>query len=167
MFKYKNQRIGIFVDVSNMYHSAKNLYGARINFKEILKAVTDDRQLIRAIAYAVKSNNIDEESFFDALDKSGFEVKIKDLQVFVGGAKKADWDIGLAMDAITMADRLDTIILVSGDGDYVPLVQYLQTNKGCMVEVAAFSKTASAKLIETADDYLDLSNDKKFLIKRR
>ena len=168
MFKYKNQRVGVFVDVANMYHSANNLYNARVNFKEILKAVTDERQLIRAIAYVVKSNVGEEESFFDALDKSGFEVAIKDLQVFAGGHKKADWDVGLAVDAISMADRLDSIIIVSGDGDYVPLVNYLRINKGCMVEAAAFSKTASSRLIEACDDFMDLSSDeKRFLIKKK
>ncbi|SRR3989339_1038915 len=165
MFKYKNQRVGVFIDVSNMYHSAKNLYGARINFKEILKTVVDGRQLIRAIAYVIKSNNNEEDSFFDALEKSGFELKVKDLQIFAGGAKKADWDVGLAIDAISMSDRLDSVIIVSGDGDYVPLVKYLRINKGCMVEVAAFGKTTSAKLIEISDDFLDLASDRKYLIK--
>lgn len=167
MVKYKNQRIGVLVDVANMYHSAKNLYSARINFKEVLEAVTEERQLIRAIAYGVKSSSNEEVAFFDALDKSGFEVKNKDLQIFAGGAKKADWDVGLAVDAIILADRLDCIVIVSGDGDYVPLVTYLQTNKGCMVEIAAFGKTTSAKLIEAADDFLDISSDpKRFLIRR-
>lgn len=167
MFKYKDQRVGVFIDVANMYHSAKNLYGARINFNEILKTVVAERLLIRAIAYVVKSHSAEEESFFEALDKSGFEMKSKDLQVFAGGAKKADWDVGLAIDAIALADRLDSIIIVSGDGDYVPLVNYLKINKGCMVEVAAFAQNSSAKLIEAADDFIDLSaNPKRFLIKK-
>ena len=168
MSKYKNHRVGVFVDVSNMYHSAKNLFGARINFREVLREVTGERQLIRAIAYGVTSSSNEEQAFFDALDKSGFEVKSKELQIFAGGAKKADWDVGLAVDAITLADRLDTIVIVSGDGDYIPLVQYLQNNKGCMVEVAAFGKTTSSKLIEVVDDYLDLASDpKRFLIRKR
>jgi len=168
MFKYKNQRVGIFLDVANMYHSAKNLYGARINFKELIKATTADRQLIRAIAYGVKANSKDEETFFDALDKSGFEVKTKDLQVFADGMKKADWDVGLAVDAISLADRLDSVVIISGDGDYVPLVNYLKINKGCMVEVAAFGKTTSSKLIESVDDFIDLAADqRRFLIRRR
>jgi uncharacterized LabA/DUF88 family protein len=168
MFKYKNQRVGVFVDVSNMYHSAKNLYGARINFKEILKEVTAGRQLIRAIAYVIKSHTMEEEPFFDALIQSGFEIKSKDLQIFADGTKKADWDVGLAVDAISLAERLDSIIILSGDGDYVPLVEYLRINKGCMVEVAAFGKTISAKLVEAVDDFLDLSsNAEKFLIMRR
>lgn len=168
MLKYKDQRVGVFVDVSNMYHSAKNLYGARINFKQILDSVVGGRQLIRAIAYAVKSYSTEEESFFDALEKSGFQIKSKDLQIFIDGSKKADWDVGLSVDAITLSDRLDAIIIISGDGDYVPLVEYLKVNRGCIVEVAAFGKTASAKLIEAADDFLDLSsNVDDFLIRRR
>lgn len=168
MFKYTNQRVGVFLDVANMYHSAKNLYGARINFKELIKLVTADRQLIRAIAYGVKANSKDEETFFDALDKSGFEVRVKDLQIFADGTKKADWDVGLAVDAISLADRLDSIVIVSGDGDYVPLVNYLKINKGCMVEAAAFGKTTSARLIESVDDFMDLSKDlRRFLIRKR
>jgi len=168
MFKHKDQRIGVFVDVSNMYHSANNLYSARVNFKEILSSVTDGRKLIRAIAYAVRGSSPEEESFFDALEKSGFEVKTKELQKFIDGSKKGDWDVGLAVDAIILAEQLDGVILVSGDGDYIPMVEYLRINKGCMVEVAAFSQTTSARLIEAADDFMDLSQDKgKFLMKSR
>ena len=169
MIKHKDQRVGVFVDVANMYHSAKNLYNdARVNFKEILKTAVGGRQLIRAIAYVVQSKSAEEVSFFEALDKQGFEVKMKDLQIFIGGAKKADWDVGLAVDAIKLADKLDTVILVSGDGDYIPLVKYLQENKGCQVEVIAFGKTASGKLIEAADDFIDLSEEKeKYLIQGR
>lgn len=166
MLKYKDQRIGIFIDVANMYHSAKNLYGCRVNFAQILKEAIAFRKLIRAIAYVIKSKNVDEGSFFDVLAKQGFEVKAKDLQIFYGGIKKADWDVGLAMDTIKLADRLDVIVLVTGDGDFVPLVSYLKENKGCLVEIMAFAKTASAKLIETADDFTDLSQ-KKFLIKAK
>lgn len=166
MLKHKEQRVGVFVDVANMYHSAKNLYGAKVNFSEVLKTGIADRKLIRAIAYVVRSESGEERNFFGALNNQGFEVKAKDLQVFAGGSKKADWDVGIAMDAIKMADKLDSIIIVSGDGDYVPLVTYLQENKGCQVEVIAFGKTTSAKLIEASDDFIDLGLDdlKKYLI---
>ncbi|OGY45218.1 MAG: hypothetical protein A2731_01715 [Candidatus Buchananbacteria bacterium RIFCSPHIGHO2_01_FULL_39_8] len=165
MIKHKEQRVGVFVDVANMYHSAKNLYGARVNFREVLRAATDGRKLIRAIAYVISSEAGDERAFFGALDKQGFEVKSKELQVFAGGAKKADWDVGIAIDAIKMADKLDSVVLVSGDGDYQPLVTYLKENKGCQVEIIAFSKTTSSRLIDIADDFTDLSQDtKRFLI---
>ncbi len=165
MIKHKEQRIGVFVDVANMYHSAKNLYGAKVNFDEVLRTATAGRKLIRAIAYVIKSESDEEKSFFEALGSQGFEVKAKDLQVFVGGAKKADWDVGLAVDAIKLADKLDVVILVSGDGDYVPLVVYLKENKGCQVEVVAFGKTTSQKLGESVDDFIDLGSDpERFLI---
>lgn len=161
MFKHKDQRVGVFVDAANMYHSAKNLYGLRVNFGNILEKAVDGRKLIRAIAYVIESNSEDERSFFGALDKQGFEVKMKPLQVFSTGLKKADWDVGIAVDTIKFADRLDTVVIVSGDGDFMPLILYLQENKGCIVEVMAFGETASSRLIEMADDFIDLSAEKE------
>ena len=166
--KHKNQRVGVFVDVQNMYHSAKNLYRANVNFSKVLEKAVDGRQLIRAIAYVIKSKTREEQSFFDVIAKQGFELKIKDLQIFSGGMKKADWYIGMAVDAIKVANKLDVIVLVTGDGDFIPLIFYLRENKGCRVEVMAFGKTTSGKLIESADEFIDLSKDKnKFLIKRK
>lgn len=167
MMKHPEQRIGVFVDVQNMYHSARNIYNSRVNFKEVLKKAVSNRKLVNAMAYVITSPNKDEALFFEALDKSGFKVKTKDLQIFPGGAKKADWDVGLAMDTIKMSSRLDVVIIVSGDGDYVPLVEYLQHN-GVQVEVIAFGESSSRLLIDTADDFTDLSKDKKtFLMKIR
>ena len=163
MIKHKDQRIGILVDVSNMYHSAKNLYNKRVDFREVLKEAVAGRKLIRAIAYAIKTEKEEETSFFEALNQQGFEVKMKDLQIFAGGAKKADWDVGISVDAIKLASKLDVIVIVSGDGDYFPLVNYLQNTTGCLVEIMAFHQTASSKLIEESDDFIDLSRSKKFL----
>lgn len=164
MLKHKEQRVGVLVDVSNMYHSARNLYNRKTNFKEILKQAVADRKLIRATAYAISTENQEEAPFFEALEQQGFEVKMKDLQIFAGGAKKGDWDVGLSIDAIRLAGKLDVIVLVSGDGDYLPLVSYLQNNKGCLVEIMAFRKTCSSRLIEESDDFIDLGADKRFLI---
>lgn len=163
MIKHRDQRVGILVDVSNMYHSAKNLYNSRVNYKEVLKAAVAGRKLIRATAYVIKTESEEETPFFEALVQQGFEVKMKDLQIFAGGAKKADWDVGIAVDAIKLADKLDVIVLVTGDGDYLPLVSYLQNTKGCLVEVMAFRQTASSKLVEESDDFTNLSDDNKFL----
>lgn len=163
MIKHKEQRVGVLVDVSNMYHSAKNLYKKRVDFKEVLKDVVANRKLIRATAYVIKTETEEEMPFFEALSQQGFEVKMKDLQIFAGGAKKADWDVGITVDAIKLGNNLDVIILITGDGDYVPLVNYLQNTQGCLVEVAAFRQTASSKLVEEADDFINLSENKKFL----
>ncbi len=165
MIKHPEQRVGVLVDVSNMYHSAKNLFSKKVNFREVLKEAVSDRKLIRAIAYAIRTESEEETPFFEALSQQGFEVKMKDLQIFAGGAKKADWDVGISMDAIKLGDKLDVIVIVSGDGDYIPLVSYLQNTKGCIVEIAGFRQTTSSALIEVADDFLNLSEDKKYLLK--
>ncbi len=165
MIKHKEQRVAVLVDVSNMYHSAKNLYNKKVNFKEVLKESVAGRKLIRAVAYAIRTESEEENPFFEALSGQGFEVRMKDLQIFAGGAKKADWDVGIAMDAIKMADKVDVIVIVSGDGDYIPLLTYIQNTKGCLVEVVGFRQTTSSALIEAADDFLNLSDDKKFLLK--
>ena len=147
-----------------MYYSARNLYNSKVNFAYILNQAVKGRSLIRAIAYVIKADIKEEQNFFDALSSIGYEVKAKDLQTFIGGAKKGDWDIGIAMDAIEQAHKLDTIILISGDGDFCPLVQHLRRALGCRVEVSAFGRSASAKLIEESDEFLDLDKSKKFLL---
>ena len=165
VIKHKNQRVGVFIDTQNLYHSAKNLYNARVNFGAILEAAVGDRNLIRARAYVVTTESGEEQPFFEALHKIGIEVKTKDLQIFLGGAKKADWDVGLAVDAISMAPKLDAVIIASGDGDFVPLVEYLQTNMGCQVEAVSFGRSSSSRLKESVDDFIDLDKEpKKFLI---
>ncbi len=167
IIKHKEQRVAVLMDVQNMYHSAKNIYGARVNFKEVLKAAVAGRKLIRAVAYVIRTETPEERSFFEALAKSGIEVKMKDLQIFPGGMKKGDWDVGIAVDAIKFSDQMDAIVLVTGDGDFIPLVEYLRLNKGIQTEVIAFGKSASAKLIEAVDDFIDLSKDRaKYLLKK-
>ena len=161
----KQQRVGVFVDVQNMYYSAKNLYKAKVNFKSVLQEAVKGRNLIRAIAYVVQAQELKEKNFFDALLNIGFEVKAKELQIFYGGMKKGDWDIGIAMDCIELAPKLDTVILVSGDGDFKELIEHLQKALGCRVEVMAFGRSASSRLKETADEFVDLDhNSKKFLL---
>ncbi|MCC2630912.1 MAG: hypothetical protein K0S38_721 [Candidatus Paceibacter sp.] len=165
VIKHKEQRVGIFIDTQNLYHSAKNLYQARVNFGQVVKDVLAGRSLIRALAYVITTEAGDEKAFFDALEKMGIEAKTKDLQIFSGGAKKADWDVGLAVDAIKMAPKLDTVILVTGDGDFIPLVQYLQMNEGCQVEVACFGQSTSQRLKEATDEFIDLSeNPRRYLL---
>ncbi len=165
VIKHKAQRVAIFIDTANIYHSAKNLYHAKANFGAILKDSLDGRLLVRAIAYVASTEGGEEKAFFDALSKVGIETRAKPLQIFAGGAKKANWDIDLAMDAVKIAPKVDTMIIVSGDGDYVALVEYLQNTHGTQVEVVSFGKSSSSKLIEACDDFFDLDkNPRKYLI---
>ena len=181
--KHKDQRVGIFIDIQNLYHSSKNLYNARVNYKELIRALVAGRKPIRTVAYVVKADMAEPEApragapagtrtmsgeaaFFEALTQAGIELRMKDIQVFAGGVKKADWDVGMAVDAIRMASFLDVIILVTGDGDFIPLVEYLKWGLGRQVEVAAFSRTASGKLKEAADSFIPLEEIQRILLKK-
>ena len=164
MIKHLDQRVGVFVDVQNMYYSAKNIYDRHVNFAQLLKEAVADRKLIRATAYTIAAEIPLEKNFFEALRQQGFEVKSKDLQIFPGGVKKGDWDVGITVDAIKLSRQLDVVVLITGDGDYVPLVEFLQYH-GLLVEVLAFKKTASSKLVDKADDFIDIGeNTRRFLM---
>ncbi len=166
VIKQKNQRVGIFIDVQNLYHSAKNLYHARVNFHEVIKSALAQRQLVRAIAYVISTESGEEKGFFEALTKLGIETREKELQTFYGGAKKGDWDVGITVDALRIAPSVDAVVICSGDGDFLPLIEQLKS-MGKQAEVVAFSKSASSKLREGADDFVDLCADQtKYLFRK-
>jgi len=155
IIKHADQRVAVFIDTQNLYHSAKNIYKAKVNFAAVVQETVESRHLVRAVAYVVTTESGEEQAFFDALRKVGIEAKTKDLQIFYGGAKKADWDVGLAIDAVKMASKVDAIVLATGDGDFVPLAEYLK-GLGCQVEVITFGRSCSARLREVADDFIDM-----------
>lgn len=166
IIKHKEQRVVVLIDAQNMYHSARNLYGAKVNFGEILKAALAGRKLIRAIAYGIKTELEEEKPFFEALKRMGIEVKMKELQIFPGGLKKGDWDVGIAVDGIKFSDYVDVIILVTGDGDFLPLIEYLKNATPVRVEIVAFGRSCSSRLKELVNDFIDLEkNPEKFLLK--
>lgn len=164
VIRHPEQRVAILIDTQNLYHSAKNLYKSKVNFAAVVKAALGERKLIRALSYVVNTEGGEENAFFEALEKIGIEIKTKDLQIFYGGAKKADWDVGLAVDAIRLSSKVDSIVLATGDGDFIPLVDYLK-NQGCQVEVITFGRSASSKLREIVNDFIDMDeNPSDFLI---
>ena len=164
VIRHDDQRVAIFIDTQNLYHSAKNLYKSKVNFGAVVATALGNRRLVRALSYVVNTESVEESAFFDALEKVGIEIKTKDLQIFYGGAKKADWDVGMAVDAIKMAHKVDAIILVTGDGDFIALVEYVKS-QGCQVEAVTFGRSASGKLREVVDDFIDLDeNPSEYLI---
>lgn len=164
---HKEQRVAVFLDVQNLYHSARNLHGAKVNFREVLNKAISQRKLIRAFGYVVRTKTGEEKPFFDALVNLGIETRIRDLQEFYDGLKKADWDVGIVIDAVRVAASVDVICLASGDGDFIPLVEYLK-NQGKRVEVLAFGKTTSSRLKEATDEFIDLGEEpEKYLLKTK
>ncbi len=158
--KHPNQRVGIFIDTQNMYYSARYLFKRKVNFKNIIEDGSSERQLIRTLAYVVRTKTQEEQPFFDALMNLGIELREKDLQEFLSGHKKADWDVGLAIDVVRMLDMLDVVVLVTGDGDFKPLVEFCQS-RGRVVELFGFGETTSSMLLEVVDDYTNLSDNKR------
>jgi uncharacterized LabA/DUF88 family protein len=165
MQHYNWQRVGVFVDTQNLYYSAKNLYGSKVDFRKILEVGVNQRHLIRAIIYVIRADIPEEESFFEALRNIGYEVKIKELRSYYDGTKRGDWDMGIAIDTIKLSEKLDTVILVSGDGDFVALVEHLRA-RGIRVEVMAFGKSTSSELRRAANEFIDLDQTyEMFLIR--
>jgi len=164
MFKHPDQRVGVFIDTQNMYYSARNLFKRKVNFKNIVDDAVAGRKLIRAIAYVVSTEGGEEQPFFEALQNAGIETRKKALMEYPSGQKKADWDVGLAIDVVQILDTLDVVVIVSGDGDFQPLANYIQSH-GRMIELMSFGKTTSSKLAEMVHDYTDLSaNQRRYLI---
>ncbi|HBD05771.1 TPA: hypothetical protein DCZ32_04930, partial [Candidatus Uhrbacteria bacterium] len=147
-------------DVQNMYYSARNIFQKKVNFENIVKDAVGKRKLVRAIAYAVGTKTAEEQPFIDALQSTGIETRQKVLAEYDSGQKKADWDVGIAIDAIKMLDMVDVVVLVSGDGDFIPLVEYIQS-RGRIMETYSFRETTSSKLLEHVDFYTNLSDNKK------
>ncbi|MCB9817939.1 NYN domain-containing protein [Candidatus Nomurabacteria bacterium] len=164
VIRHPDQRVAVIIDTQNLYHSAKNLYKSKVNFAAVVDAAVQGRKLIRAVSYVVNTEGGEESAFFEALEKVGIEIKTKDLQIFYGGEKKADWDVGMAVDAIKIAHKVDAIVFATGDGDFIPAVEYIQS-LGCQVEAITFGRSASSGLKSAVDDFIDLGEDpKKFLI---
>ncbi len=146
------QRVAVLVDVQNMYYAARNLYNSKLEFSRLLVTLNRGRNLVRAIAYIVERPGMEQEKFVEVLRRNGFEVRKKILIERSDGSQKGDWDLGMALDAISMADKVDAVVLVTGDGDFVTLVHYLHS-KGIRVEVASFPETTALELIRSCNYY--------------
>ena len=157
MFK-KYQRVGVFVDVQNLFYSAKHLYDRKVDFEALLKLCVRGRALIRAFAYVVQTDELAQANFIEKLTQIGYEVKTKTVRFRADGSAKGDWDMGIAIDTISLHRKLDVIALVSGDGDFVPLVNMLKAN-GVKVEVFSFSRSTAEDLILAADEYFPLGEE--------
>jgi len=153
---HPNQRVAVLADAQNLYHTAQSVYSRNIDYSALLEKAVQDRELTRAIAYVIRADADDEESFFEALVDIGFETKIKAIRTFADGSQKADWDIGMSLDAVTLAKKVDTVVLCTGDGDFSRLCSHLR-HEGVRVEVMGFEESTADQLVEAADSFVDMS----------
>jgi uncharacterized LabA/DUF88 family protein len=151
-----SQNVGVFVDVSNLFYSAKSA-GVEVNYCRLLDCAVSDRDLIRACAYTgVDPDNPNQRKFIDFLRANGYKVVCKDIHKYEGGRIKANLDIEMAVDIMLLSENLDVVVLVSGDGDFVRLIDAVQM-KGVRCEVISFGISTSNELIEAADQFTEIS----------
>ena len=155
-YVHPSQRVAVLADSQNLYHSAQSMHSRNVDYAALLEEAVGGRELTRAIAYAIRANSPDEESFFEALADIGFETRIKEIRTFPDGSKKADWDVGLSLDAVTLANHVDTVALCTGDGDFARLCSHLK-HEGVRVEALCFAESTADELRARADDFTDLS----------
>jgi uncharacterized LabA/DUF88 family protein len=153
---HPDQRVAVLADAQNLYHTAQSLHSRNLDYSALLAETVDDRELVRAIAYVIRADNADEESFFAALDDIGFETRIKAIKTFGDGTKKADWDVGMSLDAVGLVDHVDVVVLCTGDGDFARLCSHLR-HEGVRSEVASFAESTAEELVAAADSFTDLS----------
>ena len=155
---HPGQRVAVLADSQNLYHTAQSLYSQNIDYASLLEEAVAGRTLTRALAYVVKADTPEEESFFEALVDIGFETRLKEIRTFQDGTKKADWDVGMSLDAVSLAPHVDTVVLCTGDGDFARLCRYLQ-HEGVRVEAICFEESTAEDLIEAAHYFTDMSAD--------
>ncbi|WP_248518339.1 LabA-like NYN domain-containing protein [Salinarchaeum laminariae] len=158
MTTHPGQRVAVLADAQNLYHTAQSLHTRNVDYAALLERAVDDRELVRAISYVIRADAPEEESFFEAIEEIGFEPKIKDIKTFGDGSQKADWDVGISLDAVTLASHVDTMVLCTGDGDFARLCSHLR-HEGVRVEVLSFEASTAEELVEATDEFVDLGGD--------
>ncbi len=139
-----------------MFYSAKYQHNAKLNFSRLKEIIVGGRQLVRGICYIVQTPEIDQSNFMKTLDILGYEVKSKDLKLRQDGSAKGDWDMGIAIDAMSIAPRVDVIALVTGDGDFSELVYHLRS-QGARIEVYSFAQSTAEELKRAATAFFPLN----------
>jgi uncharacterized LabA/DUF88 family protein len=153
------KKVVLLVDVQNVYYTARQAFGRNFDYNRFWSRATADRQVIKAIAYAIDRGDRKQQEFQNILRGIGFEVKLKPFIQRADGSAKGDWDVGIAIDALEYSDSADIVVLVSGDGDFDLLVNKLRIDKGKYVEVYGVSALTSASLVNAASRFIPIEDE--------
>ena len=153
------ETVTILVDVQNVYYTSKSTYNRNFDYNKFWAKVTQNRKVVKAIAYAIDSGDEKQKQFQNILRAIGFEVKLKPYIQRSDGSAKGDWDVGITLDAIEYAEQSDTVVLVSGDGDFDLLAQKMIRKYKCRVEVYGVQKLTAASLINSASQFFPIESD--------
>ena len=152
-------RIAVFADVQNIYYTVKEKHQSHFDYTAFLKEVATGRQLVKAIAYATDRGDEKQRQFQQILKRIGFEVKLQPFIQRADGSTKGDWDVGIAVDMLEYANRVDTIILASGDGDFAPVVARVMDEYKVAVEVYGVEGLTANHLINTATEFVPIQGN--------
>ena len=154
--------VAVFVDIQNVYYTVREAYGKNFDYNKFWARVTANREVIKAVCYAIDRGDQKQREFQNILRAIGFEVKLKPFIQRSDGSAKGDWDVGIALDAMEYAEQADVIVLVSGDGDFDLLVQKIRAKHGKKVEVYGVPQLTAASLINAASEFIAI--DKVLLL---
>mgnify|MGYP000167902103 CR=1 FL=1 len=153
------ESISILVDVQNVYYTTKQAYGRNFDYNKFWAKVTKNRKVVKAVAYAIDRDDEKQKQFQNILKAIGFEVKLKPFIQRSDGSAKGDWDVGIALDAMDYAELSETIVLVSGDGDFDLLARKIRTKQNCSVEIYGVEVLTAASLIASANQFIPIESD--------
>jgi len=156
------QKLVVLVDVQNIYYTTKQSYDCNFDYNKFWAKATSNRQVMKAVAYAIDRDDEKQRQFQNILRAIGFEVKLKPFIQRVDGSAKGDWDVGITLDAIEYAKEADVVVLASGDGDFDLLVEKIRKDLNVVVEVYGVPKFTSTSLINSASKYIPIN--KNFLL---
>jgi uncharacterized LabA/DUF88 family protein len=152
-------RIAIFVDVQNIYYTTRQAYGRQFNYREFWKQISTQGDIVVANAYAIQRHDDKQLKFQTALKKIGFTVKLKPYIQRSDGTAKGDWDVGITIDVMEVAPEVDTVVLLSGDGDFDLLLKKITSRYSVNAEVYSVPKLTANSLIEAASEYHPVGMD--------
>lgn len=153
------ETVSILVDVQNVYYTTKQAYSRNFDYNKFWAKATKNRKVVKAAAYAIDRGDEKQKQFQNILKAIGFEVKLKPYIQRSDGSAKGDWDVGIALDAMEYAEQSDTIILVSGDGDFDLLADRLRAKKESSVEVYGVKMLTAASLINAVNKFIPIESD--------
>ena len=153
------KKIAIFVDVQNIYYTTRDTYGRQFNYRKLWQRLSTEGEIVSATAYAIARNDDSQIKFQDALKHIGFEVKLKPYIQRSDGSAKGDWDVGITIDVMEVAKDVDTVVLLSGDGDFDLLLQKIKTTYAVNAEVYGVAALTANSLINAASVYHPIEKD--------
>jgi uncharacterized LabA/DUF88 family protein len=143
-------RIALFADVQNIYYTTRQEFGRQFNYQRLWQTVSAGGDIVTATAYAIDRGDDRQRKFQDALRHIGFDVKLKPYIQRRDGSAKGDWDVGIAIDVMEAARNVETVILLSGDGDFDLLLRKVRDDYGARTEVYGVSALTANSLIDAA-----------------